>query len=169
MPIGDAQKSTFVEERIAQHERADGSIMVWESSDRRFVQTSDSRTREGGTVVVITEITETVQREEQLRQAQKMDVIGQLTGGLAHDFNNLMAVIQGNIAFLEKKLAPDSELRALFVYSRDGDLLRTVAGPDLGIAEFGGPTDVFLSDSTLWIADPPTGRILQVRLRSSIR
>lgn len=65
----------------------------------------------GGFVTIHTDVTERKAIEAQLRQAQKMEVVGQLTGGLAHDFNNVLAVIQGNLHLLDEALADRPELR----------------------------------------------------------
>ena len=57
---------------------------------------------DGGFVTLYSDLTERKAIESQLRQAQKMDVLGQLTGGVAHDFNNLLSAIIGNLQLLQE-------------------------------------------------------------------
>jgi len=73
------------------------------------------------------DITERKQLEEQLRQSQKMEAIGQLSGGVAHDFNNLLTGIIGNLSLAEMK-APeeirDNLKEATKATNRAGELVK---------------------------------------------
>ena len=81
---------------------ADGSSLIMEFS-HAIIEV-------GGERLVLTigrDVTEHRQLEEQLRQAQKLEVIGQLAGGVAHDFNNILTAILGFCDLLLMELGPN--------------------------------------------------------------
>ena len=93
------------------HVRKDGS-RFWASAIINRIDDETGQCR--GFAKIIRDVTERREAQQQLAQAQaklvqsqKMEAIGQLTGGVAHDFNNLLAVVLGNMELLRKRLPHD--------------------------------------------------------------
>ncbi len=73
--------------------------------------------------------------EESLRQAQKMEAVGQLTGGVAHDFNNLLTIIRGSIDLLKRPdLSEEKRERYLTAISDTADRATTLTSQLLAFA-----------------------------------
>lgn len=89
--------------------RKDGSIFPMDLSVSAF-QLKDGQ-HFSGVVRDITERKEAEKAQEQLRQIQKIEALGQLTGGVAHDFNNILAVILGNLDFLQERTRDNKALQ----------------------------------------------------------
>ena len=79
------------------------------------------------TAELMKEVAAREKAQEQLRQAQKMETIGQLTGGVAHDFNNLLMAVMGNLDLLRKRVPDDPRLHRLI----DGALQGAERGASL--------------------------------------
>ncbi len=71
----------------------------------------DAVGRVTGALGGLVDITARIQAEAALRQAQKIEAIGQLTGGVAHDFNNLLSVVMGNLEMIAKRLPDDPRMK----------------------------------------------------------
>ncbi|MRX08654.1 response regulator [Pseudoduganella sp. FT25W] len=90
--------------------------------------------------------------EDALRQAQKMDAVGQLTGGLAHDFNNILAGISGSLELMKIRLAQ----------GRIADLDRHVHGAQSAVKRAAALTQRLLAFSRRQTLDPKPSNLTRI-------
>ena len=90
--------------------RKDGSAI---NAEVNWTLVRDKNGVANAVLAVVWDVTERLALEKQLRQSQRLEAVGQLTGGVAHDFNNLLTVILGNGEMLMDSLADNDELRPL--------------------------------------------------------
>ncbi|MGE0713615.1 MAG: response regulator [Planctomycetota bacterium] len=111
--------AVFLSALLERHARADGEPLLQTLPDGRRLEVRTTRARTGR-LVVLTDVTERLRGEAHLREMQRLDALGKLVGGLAHDFNNFLAVIIANLEFVSERLSPDSEEALLIREARLG-------------------------------------------------
>ncbi len=85
----------------------DGTIKYVHERCKTFYDDAGNPVRSSG---IIQDITEQTSLEASLRRTQKMDALGKLTGGIAHDYNNMLGVVMGYAGLLEDALSEQPEL-----------------------------------------------------------
>jgi two-component system cell cycle sensor histidine kinase/response regulator CckA len=111
----DENARTFDRAIVSHAPRSEPVEIATADGSNVLMELSNTTIDVAGEQLVLTigrDVTERYQLEKQLRQAQKLEVLGQLSGGVAHDFNNLLTVILGASDILLTDLGPDDPSRA---------------------------------------------------------
>ncbi len=84
----------------------DGSYRVFQARSTNLLHDPAVR----GIVINSRDVTDARDLEVRLQQSRKLEAIGRLAGGVAHDFNNILTAIQGYVELMAERVAPDSDL-----------------------------------------------------------
>jgi two-component system cell cycle sensor histidine kinase/response regulator CckA len=104
--VMSTQQAAFITEESA---TSPSGVTRWFQTVKVPLHSSDGSTRQ--VLGVATDITDRKQLEDQFRQAHKMEAVGRLAGGVAHDFNNVLTIIRAQTEFLLSDLAADDPRR----------------------------------------------------------
>jgi len=153
-------------------QRADETWIWIEEQSTILFEEGEPRYLQG----VMIEVTERRQREEELREAQRLESIGQLAGGVAHDFNNLLGIIQGYAELLEASV-PETSLsdvheirraaeraadltRQLLLFGRPGRVEAGVVDANEVVADLRNMLQKTLGEHVDFMVNPSSARCL---------
>lgn len=171
---------------------ANSTVLIAKNGTERIIADSgapilgtDEKT--AGVVLVFQDITERLRLETKVQQARKLESIGTLTGGLAHDFNNILGVITGNVSYALSCSKENEALstalmdvqngarqaqnltQQLLTFAKGGAPIKKPADLNMIVKEsekiaLGGSkaTCVFNLSDELWMADVDKGQIVRV-------
>lgn len=110
-PEAKGVEEDWIKRHIAKRRTKD-EISIFSTSEGRWLRVANQSMPTGGFVGITTDVTELKKAQDTLLDAQKMEAIGQLTGGLAHDFNNLLGIVVGNLDEMKENLPANDPVLA---------------------------------------------------------